>query len=974
MQFRVREVLLVSSPYDAFTLEEDGNLADRLYAEYTGLNLPTAPRITHAPTGARAMELLHERRFDLVIAMMRIADVDVVDFAKRVKGLHGAPPVVLLALSEAELKASAGLPGAAPLARGPLDGVFVWTGDARILLAIIELIEDARNVAIDTRLADVRVILVVEDSVRRWSVFLTLLYAELMTQSSSLIAEGVNRAHKLVRMRARPKILLASTFEQAVSLWERYRDYVFGLMTDVRFPRGGAEDPEAGFALIDRIRLAEPELPVFVQSADSSSLGRAMREGLPHADKNSPRLSRQVHAFLQESLGFGEFVFRLPDRTEVGRARDVFEMERLLETVPTASVEYHASRNHFSLWLMARSMFHLAHRLRPRTIVELGGVEASREHILAVLREARMQEQDARITDFSEQRPGAQGPFVRIGKGSIGGKARGIAFVNSLLAREGLQRRFPGLEIRTPRTIAIGTDEFVRFIDDNGLADFVHRVDDGRAILRRFLDARLPDAHLSELEVAWQNMRGPIAVRSSSLLEDAQFQPFAGIYATYMLPNEHGNPHVRFDEVCRAIKAVYASTFSREARAYIAGTPYSIEDEKMGVIIQEMVGRRHGARFYPTISGVALSYNYYPASPLEPQDGVAFVALGLGHLVVQGGAALQFSPRSPAHHPQFPTPRDWLRYSQRQFWAVDLGRTTVDFFGGGEASLSLCSLADAEQDGTLHAVGSVYSAEDDILRAGLTGPGPRVVSFANVLEHHSLPLAEALDALLRAARRGMGCAVELELAVDVPRPGTGGEACLHVLQIRPQATHHVSGVVKVEELARDRIFCRTRRLLGHGVVGDVRDVIHVSRRVLESSATPAIAAAVGGIDAALRAERAPYLLVGPGRWGTSDPRLGVPVAWSQISGARIIVETSVAGGATEPSQGSHFFHNIASLGIGYLTVAPELDAEAFIDLDWLDAQPAARVVGEVRHVRFAQPLRAYLDATTSRATVVKPDE
>ena len=971
MQYRVREVLLVSSPYDAFTLEEDGNLGERLFAEYSGLDLPSAPRITHAPTGARAMELLRERRFDLVIAMMRIADVDVVDFARRVKGLHEALPVVLLALSEAELRASASLLVGPTAARWPLDGVFVWAGDARILLAITELIEDARNVATDTRLADVRVILVVEDSVRRWSSFLTLLYAELMAQSSSLIAEGVNRAHKLVRMRGRPKILLATTFEEAIELWQRYRDNVFALMTDVRLPRAGVEDPEAGFVLLDRIRADEPELPVFVQSAEPASLARARRQHLPHADKNSPRLARQVHGFLQEGLGFGEFVFRLPDRTEVGRARDVFEMEKLLETVPAVSVEYHASRNHFSLWLMARSMFHLARRLRPKTITELGGVEASREHILAVLREARIEEQDARITDFSERRRGAHGPFMRIGKGSIGGKARGIAFVNAMLAREGLAHRFPGLEIRTPRTIALGTDEFVRFMDDNGLADIVHRTGDGSELLRRFLDARLPDTHLGDLEVACQGMRGPIAVRSSSLLEDAQFQPFAGIYATHMLPNVHGNARVRFDEVCRAIKAVYASTFSREARAYMAGTPYSIEEEKMGVLLQEMVGQRHGDRFYPTISGVALSTNYYPTAPLESQDGVALVALGLGQLVVQGGAAVQFSPKAPAHRPQFPTPQHWLHYSQRQFWALDMARPTVDFFGGDEASLRLCPLADAERDGTLRVVGSVYSAEDDILRAGLTGPGPRIVSFANVLEHDSLPLAPAIAELLRAARRGIGCAVEIEFAVDVPVRGAGGEACLHVLQIRPQATHHMTGAVRFDDVASERIICRTRRLLGHGVTGDLRDIVQVTRRTLDAAATPTIAAAVGEIDATLRAAGTPYMLVGPGRWGTSDPRLGVPVAWEQISGARIIVETSAEGGATEPSQGSHFFHNIASLGIGYLTVAPELDAESWFDLDWLGAQPASRQVGEVRHVHLEQPLLAYLDATSGRAIVAR---
>jgi Pyruvate phosphate dikinase, AMP/ATP-binding domain len=963
MPYRVREILLVSSPYDAFTLEEDGRLTERLSAEYSDLALTSAPRITHAPTGARALELLKERHFDLVLTMPRLEDADVPAFGRRVKELYSHLPVVLLSFSEADLRRFPAL-----VDRSVLDGVFVWTGDARILPAIIKIVEDAKNVEHDTDLAGVRVIVVVEDSIRRYSAFLTLLYAELTKQSASLIAEGVNDAHKLMRMQARPKILLAVTFEEAVHLVERYREWAVALISDVRFPRAGKEDPEAGFELLRRVRALDPELPVLLQSAEREALDRASRLGVPNADKNSTSLLRQIRDFMKESLGFGDFIFRLADRTEVARARNVFEMQEVLKTVPAASVEYHGSRNHFSMWLMARSMFGLAERLRPRTIAELGGVESARQHILSVLLQARVDEEEGMITDFSSRRAGARSLFVRLGRGSIGGKARGIAFVNSLLAHEGLPDRIGPLELRTPRTVAIGTDEFDRFMEDNKLYQAVEKLDD-RALLERFLAAHLPEELARELEAAWAEMNGPIAVRSSSLLEDAQFQAFAGIYATYMLPNEHPNPHVRFDELLRAVKAVYASTFSRRARAYLESTPYTMEDEKMGVVLQEMVGRRYGPRFYPHASGVALSYNYYPVEHQRAEDGLAMVALGLGHTVVLGGAALQFSPRSPGSLPQFPSPADFLAYSQSSFYALDMTRATTPFVEGSEASLRQCELADAEADGTLALVGSVYSAEDDRIRDDLKRPGTRLVTFNNVLRWKAIPLAPAIDTLLRVARGGMGCAVEIEFALDAR--GLGAPPVLYVLQIRPQATVVTGAAVDPMTFPDEKVLCRTSRSLGHGIVRDLLDVVYVTSRVLDARAAEAAAGVVAELNAALVASRTPYVLIGPGRWGTSDPRLGVPVGWAQIAGARIIVETSAMNRAVLPSQGSHFFHNITSLGVGYLTVEADNEAEAFLDLDWLDAQPAAHEAKGVRHVRLAQPLTAHLDGRRGTAAVVK---
>lgn len=976
--YRVREILLVSSPYDAFTLEEDGRLTERLYAEYSELNLSMAPRITHASTGAQAIALLAERRFDLVITMVRLEDVAVMSLGARLKQLYPDLPVVLLAFSEADLenyrRGETALPHPNPSSsigdpRGgsPIDGVFVWTGNARILLAIIKLVEDAKNVGHDTEAAEVRVIIVVEDSVRRYSSFLTLLYTELMTQSASLIAEGVNEVHKLMRMRARPKILLATTYEEAVDCFERYRDYAFALISDVRFSRGGVDDPSAGFELIRYIRREDPELPILLQSAEPANLLRARDLGVHHADKNSKSLLREIRDFMKESLGFGDFIFRLEDRTEVARARNLAEMEAVLRTLPAASIEYHGARNHFSLWLMARSMFGLARLLKPRTITDFKDIEGVRQHLLTVLRRARSNEREGMITDFSDRLAGSRTGFVRIGKGSVGGKARGIAFIHSMIAREGLLNRFPELEIKTPRTIAISTDEFDRFVDENGLLEPKLRNLDDREVIERFLDARLPNALMRDLEIEWSEIEGPIAVRSSSLLEDAQFQPFAGIYATYMLPNTHPNPHVRFDELCRAVKAVYASTFSKNARAYIEGTTYSLEEEKMGVVIQEMVGRRYQDRFYPHASGVALSYNYYPVGPQRAEDGVVLLALGLGHIVVSGGKVLRFSPRCPGMLPQFPTPAEYLRYSQSQFFALDMKRQTVDFASGAESSLVLAELSAAEADGALRFSGSVYATADDQIRDTLSVAGPRLVTFNNILKWNAIPLPAAIEELLELARRGLGCPVEIEFALDA-KDGKD-PARLYVLQIRPLATQSTELPSAPDVLDGALVFCRAPRSLGHGVVRDLYDVVYVRQKELEPITAASIAAAVGAVNASLQAERRPYLLIGPGRWGSSDPRLGVPVEWSQIAGAKVIVEIDLSDRAVEPSQGSHFFHNILSRQIGYLTVLGQGE-DTFIDLEWLDAQPAERERDGVRHVRLEEPLSVYLDGRKGCATVI----
>jgi CheY-like chemotaxis protein len=977
MPHRVREILLVSSPYDAFTLEEDGRLTERIFTEYSELNLSTAPRITHAPSGARAMELMAERHFDMVLTMVRIPDTDVSAFGRRVKETHPRTPVVLLVLTEADLGQFPG--GVDP--KG-VDHVFWWTGDARILLAIIKLVEDRLNAPLDTRAAGVRVIIVVEDSIRRYSSFLSLLYAELMAQSNSLIAEGVNELHRLTRMRARPKLLLARTYEEAVDLFNTYREYVQALVTDVTYPRGGQEDENAGFKLVELVQSMEPALPILMQSAQPENAARAAELGVAYADKNSDNLLRRIRVFVTENLGFGEFVFRLPDGTEVGRARDMYGMEQALRTVPAASVSYHSNHNHFSLWMNARCMFDMARLVRPRTVEEFSGSEDLRRYLLKVMESARLKQQEGVVTELSSARGAVVGPFVRLGKGSIGGKARGLAFVNSLLARHNMASRYGEMAVQVPRSLVVPTDEFDRFMDQNHVLEEGQHNLDSRTILRRCLAGRLSEPFMRDLRSAVATMSGPLAVRSSSLLEDSQLQPFAGVYATFMLPNNHPDPEVRFADLCQAIKAVYASTYSEDARAYMAGTPYSIEEERMAVLVQEVAGRAHGTRFYPTMAGVAVSYNYYPVGPQKADDGLVMLALGLGQTVVQGGTTLQFSPRNPSILPQFRYGEDYLRCSQTQFFALDLGRVRVDLDTGSECSLRPYGLDVAEEDGSLGLVASVYSREDDIVRDNLSLRGPRVVTFHNILKWNALPLAAALSDLLDLFKEGMGCAVEVEFAVEAgdwgrpPQRGREPELpTLYVLQVRPQATQQMEAAIDTEGYPPGSVLCHTDRSMGHGVVEGIHDVVYVPRDDLEAHETPAVAAEVAELNTRLRAEGRPYLLVGPGRWGSSDPRLGIPVKWAHISGAKIIVETAFKDRDVEPSQGAHFFHNVTSFRIGYLTLshADRSDGTGrVLDAAWLGAQPTAHVGREVRHIRLEHSLRVLLDGRRSAATILKP--
>jgi len=967
MPYRVREILVMSSTYDAFILSEDGRLTERLFAEYSELNLSSSPRITHVNSTQKALKLLKERRFDLVITMVRLEDTNVNAFGKMVKAVDSDMPVVLLIFNESDLDSfSGGIDSSA------IDYSFLWRGDTRILFTIIKLIEDKINIEPDVKSAGVKCILVVEDSVRRYSSFLTLLYSVMMSQSKTLILEGLNDLHKTFRMRARPKILLARTYEEAMEYYLRYKQHILALISDVNFPKESKKSLEAGFELAEFIRKDEPDIAILLQSIRSINEKKAKKLGFRYVDKNSNVLLRKIKKFLITDLGFGSFVFKTPSDKELARASDLYELEEVLKTIPAESLKFHASHNHFSIWFNARSMFRLANMVRAHNVSEFKDIEEVREYLIKAIVEARHLQQIGLITDFSTKQVGPESFFIRMGKGSVGGKGRGLAFLRALFARRKILKFQDKLQVRLPKSVCIGTDEFERFMEGNKFYEAVENLKTDKEIIELFITGRLSEEHWDHLHYVLKGMKGPLAVRSSSILEDSQFQPFAGIYSTYMIPNNHPNYDVRFKELCTAIKAVYASMYSKNARSYMAGTAHSQEEESMAIVIQQVVGQQYGDRFYPLVSGVAQSFNYYPIGHQKAEEGIAQVVLGLGHFVVSGGSVIRFSPSCPQVLPQFSKAEDYLAMSQNNFLALDMSKNKTDFLAGPESSVGKYSLEDSETDGTLSVVGSVYSAADDAIRDSFQLAGPRVVSFNNVLKWNDPPLAEVLAEILKVIREEAGFSIEIEFAIT-KKPGK--VPVLYVLQMRPLAIQIMSGVVETEGYKEKQIFCRTDMSLGHGTIKSIRDIVYVKQKKIDGTMTPKIAEHVERFNSMLSHEKADYLLIGPGRWGASDPSLGVPVEWNQISGARIIAETSFGEQYVEPSQGTHFFQNIIARGIGYLTLSqPPRDykiSDAFIDWKWLEKQPVKAETEWVRHVRLKKPITANLDGRIGKATLVK---
>src|SRR6266700_4214892 len=719
MPFKVHNILLVSSLYDSFILREDGRLNELLIDESLELSPQQIPGITHVSSCAEALALARSQpQFNLIVTNLAVGNMNAAQLAAEVRSAGLDVPVVVLAYDYREVKNF--------IARNPIthiERIFLWQGNARILIAIVKYIEDKRNVLHDTQAMGVPVLLVVEDNIRYYSAVLPGIYTELIKQSRRVIQEGVNIAHKLVRMQARPKILLSSNYEDASELVQQYRDYLFGVVSDVEFPWDGRLSPEAGFELARTVKSLVPDVPVVLQTSRTEFRPRAHAEGYSFLRKRSPTLLRDLRRILTEQLGFGDFVFRMPDQTEEARASDLNTLEEQLQSVPAERIAFHAQRNHFSHWLMARTEFALAAKLRPRKVSDFRTIEHLRQNLIESINEYRREQSDVLIGDFKADtfKPSESG-FLRIGSGSLGGKARGLAFVRHLLRTLRITRRFPGVRVAVPPAVVLATDVFDQFLGENNLQDFALHCDDECELQQRFLSAALPASLEADLKAFLAEVHYPLAVRSSSLLEDSQYQPFTGVYETFMLANQHHDLLVRLEQLMEAIKRVYASTFSQHAKGYVRATPYRLEEEKMAVILQQVVGTIHGERFYPDFAGVVRSRNFYPAPPMASEDGIAAVALGMGRAVVEGGKCLSFCPRYPQNLIQFSTVKDILANSQSEFWALELNHLRHDDPMADLREVRF-GLEAAETDGTLSAVGSTYSRDNDAVYDGLSRAG-----------------------------------------------------------------------------------------------------------------------------------------------------------------------------------------------------------------------------------------------------------
>jgi CheY-like chemotaxis protein len=967
MRYKIRDIMLVSSLYDQYLFEEDGRLYELIRQEFQTLNLSHPPEITHVTSGAEALELINGgEKFDLIITTLHIEDVHVIRFARSLREAGVTTPIILLAYDNKERKELV-----TSYDTSIFEQIFLWQGDYRLLIGIIKYLEDRLNVDNDTRAVGVQSIILVEDSVQFYSMYLPLIYTEILNQSQRLISEGVNITHRFLRMRARPKILLCTTFEEAWAYYEKYEEYILGIISDVNFKRNGVKDPDAGFSFARTVRSRHADISILLQSSNVEYEERARQIGATFLQKGSPRLLFNLRKFMLDNFGFGDFVFRTPDGIEVGRATDLKSLEAQLRVVPDDTITFHASHNHFSNWLKARTEFGLAHKLRPHKVTDFASVHDLRMELITALQEYQEIQQRGVITEFSRESFDARSGFARIGGGSLGGKARGLGFINQVINRYNIRDYFVGVEIAVPSAVVIATDVFDRFLADNNLENFALNAVNDAELHQRFLAAtQFPQDVLRKLSEFIDLVHEPLAIRSSSVLEDSQYQPFAGVYATYMVPNNHPDHHVRLEELMRSIKLVYASTFARSARDYMKATAYRLEEEKMAVIVQRMVGAPRGYRFYPDFAGVAKSYNFYPVPPQDATDGIVQVALGLGKTVVEGGNSVRFCPRYPRHMMQFFSTEETIRNAQQEFLAMDLTETGANLPHEPDIFIKRFDLSKAEDDQTLYYVGSTYSPDNDSVYDGISRPGKRVVTFAPILKHKVFPLPEILDLILELGTWGMGTHVEVEFAVNMKVP-PGHPKEFGFLQIRPLVLSLEMEELDVESAARGDLVCRSQQVLGNGAYRDIFDLVVVDIHTYERSKSHDVAQEIAQVNAKLVAEGRPYLILGVGRWGSLDPWLGIPVTWDQISGASVIVESGFKDVHVTPSQGSHFFQNITSFRIGYFTVNDSMP-DSFIDWEWLQQQAGVEELTFTRHLRFEKPITVKINGHKNTGVILKP--
>jgi len=962
MPFKVREILLVANLYDAYIIEKEGRFFEQLSGEYYQLNLSSAPRITGVSTPEEALERLQFQHFDLVIVMMGIDKATPLELSKIVKQIYPNIPILLLLNNNSDIgnieDESNNL--------SYIDKVFVWNGDSKIFLAMVKYIEDKINVENDTKIGFVRVILLVEDSAKYYSRYLPIIYSIVIEQTQSLIEEvNTDELYKLLRMRARPKILLVSNYEEAIEMFNKYKEYLLCLITDVKYEKEGKLDEQAGIKLVEYIKTEINDLPALMQSSDTNNAAIAFNLKASFVNKNSESLIQDLKSFINYYLGFGSFIYKNSDGRQIAVAKTLKEFEAHLRTIQTDSLVYHGKRNHFSNWLMARGEIQIAKKIKPIKVEDFNEPEEIRAYMLDVIHKYMYEKNKGKVVNFDELAILDETTIVSLSTGSLGGKGRGLAFINALIYNFNFSELVEDINIRTPRTSIIGTDEFEFFVNNNNLYDKIYSETDYTQIKKQCIQGKLTETLIKKLRKYLEIINKPIAIRSSSLFEDSLMQPFAGIFDTFLLPNNHPDLEMRLEQAMNAIKLVYASIFSPTARAYFEAVNYKIEEEKMAVIIQEVVGNQYEDTFYPHISGVAQSYNYYPISYMKPEEGFAVLAVGLGKYVVEGEKTFRFSPVHP--NLEIYTAKDLYKNSQLHFYAIDMKAKDINLLEGEDAALVKLDIDKAEKHGNLNHCASVYDLTNERIVPGITQAGPRVINFANIIRYNYIPLAKTIHVILDIVEEAMGSPVEIEFAIDLLKDKKGLTS-FHLLQIKPLIKNVFDINVDIENVDTERLLLYSENGMGNGIIDNITDVIYVDPKQFDKLKTEKMRDEIEQLNLKMVKNNRKYILIGPGRWGTRDRFIGIPVAWSQISNAKIIVEVSLEDFPLDASLGSHFFHNVVSMNVGYFSVKHSSLID-FINWEELDKQKTISETKFFKHIQFDNPVEVIMDGK-KRASLI----
>ncbi|MCP3927686.1 MAG: pyruvate, phosphate dikinase [Bacteroidetes bacterium] len=964
MPYKVREILLISNLYDAFFIEREGRFSEIMLYEYGQMNISSAPRITGATFIDEALEILDRKKINLVIIMVGLDKTTPMKISNAIRKKHPRKTIFMLLNNNIHVKFFQ----QNFIRKSSFNQVFVWNGESKIFFAMIKYLEDMKNAKRDTLIASVRLILIVEDSPVFYSAYLSNLYQIVYSQTNEIINEiSTDKLYKVLKLRIRPKLLLASNYEEAMRLYQEYKDFIFCLITDVQFEKAKEMNDQAGFELVKEIRKIKNNLPTIILSSDKSKASFANEIGVSFLDKNEQDLYKNLKYHVNQKIGFGKFLFKDKNEKIVAKAKTIRDFEKSLFEVSDESIMFHAENNHFSLWLMARAEIQLAKVLIRKKASEFNNADEIRNYLLETVREYRVEEPSGKVVPFSEAACGNEENIVSLAEGSFGGKGRGLAFINSVKYRFDLEEELEGINIRIPKTAVVGIVEFEDFIENNEFTTFRKKTPEYEEVKRQFLEAPLSEELNQRLLILLDHYKKPLAIRSSGLFEDSISQPFAGIFETYVLPNNHPDKEVKLKQLTDAIKLVFASVFTKKAINYIKALNQKLGEEKMAVIIQELVGNEHEGVYYPHISGVAQSYNYYPFAHMKPEEGFVVAAIGLGTYVVEGEVAFRFSPAYPKS--QFLMLEDQVKYTQTHFYAVDMTHSDLNLVDGTMTNLKRMEVYDARTHGTLTHCISEFNYNNNAIYPGWSGEGPMVVNFASVLKNEYIPLASTIKEILNLFENAFGTPVEIEFAVDLNLDDEG-EASFYILQVKPLIRPKEDFTLDMDEVEEQDMILFAEKAMGNGAIDYLSDVIFTKNEVFDKLKTEEMAKEMEKINKRMTNERLEYILIGEGRWGTRDRFVGIPVDWTQISSAKVIVETELEGFPLDASYGSHFFHNLTTMNIAYFSVYND-HGRSTLNYDILNSAELIEETKYFKHVRFQKPLEVKIDGKKRIAVICK---